>query len=154
MHILLFITAEECAAQYGEDKSWAGRLDAHWVGKASRQLYSCHYLDQNTVLFTPKSVQFQISPAASPEILHHTVWGTWVLKWLTQMEDDHITTGNELTRSYISLEKVRRMYFLSLGVKRKRQCNNNNNNNSSLPPHRSPEQQSILQLFEARDQKH
>ena len=27
--------------------------------------------------FTPKSDQGQISPAASPEILHHTVWRTW-----------------------------------------------------------------------------
>ena len=28
--------------------------------------------------FTPKSDQFQISPAASPEIWHHTVWRTWL----------------------------------------------------------------------------
>ena len=28
--------------------------------------------------FTPKSDQFQISPAGSPEILHHTVWRTWL----------------------------------------------------------------------------
>ena len=28
--------------------------------------------------FTPKSDQYQISPAASPEILHHTVWITWL----------------------------------------------------------------------------
>ena len=27
--------------------------------------------------FTAKSDQFQISPAASPEILHHTEWRTW-----------------------------------------------------------------------------
>ena len=27
--------------------------------------------------FIPKSDQYQISPAASPEILHHTVWRTW-----------------------------------------------------------------------------
>ena len=26
---------------------------------------------------TPKSAQLQISPAASPAILHHTVWRTW-----------------------------------------------------------------------------
>ena len=35
--------------------------------------------------FTPKSDQCQISPAASPEILHYTVWRTWVfialLRW-------------------------------------------------------------------------
>ena len=28
--------------------------------------------------FTPKSCQCQISPAASPEISHHTVWRTWL----------------------------------------------------------------------------
>ena len=28
--------------------------------------------------FTPKSDQCRISPAASPEILHHTVWRTWL----------------------------------------------------------------------------
>ena len=38
--------------------------------------------------FTPKSDRCQISPAASPEILHHTVWRTWLFiayqvdKWL------------------------------------------------------------------------
>ena len=33
---------------------------------------------------TPESDQFQISPAHSPEILHHTVWRTWLfilLRW-------------------------------------------------------------------------
>ena len=28
--------------------------------------------------FTPKSDQFRICPAAPPEILHHTVWRTWL----------------------------------------------------------------------------
>ena len=28
--------------------------------------------------FAPKGDQFQISPSASPEILHHTVWRTWL----------------------------------------------------------------------------
>ena len=28
--------------------------------------------------FTPKSDQFQISPAASPVILHHIVWRIWL----------------------------------------------------------------------------
>ena len=28
--------------------------------------------------FTPKSDQFRISPAASPETLHHTLWRTWL----------------------------------------------------------------------------
>ena len=29
--------------------------------------------------FTRKSDRFQISPAASPEVLHYTVWRTWLL---------------------------------------------------------------------------
>ena len=29
--------------------------------------------------FTPKSDQFQLSPAASPDILHHTGGRTWLL---------------------------------------------------------------------------
>ena len=39
-----------------------------------------HYWPRRTGInpFTPKSGQFQISPPASPEILHHTVWRTWL----------------------------------------------------------------------------
>ena len=35
-----------------------------------------HYNGIN--LFTPESDQFQISPAASPALLHHTTWRTWL----------------------------------------------------------------------------
>ena len=52
---------------------------------------------------TPKSDQVQISPAASPEILHHTVWRTWLFiaysdeRWLCyQPSPPHL---------YISLKK-------------------------------------------------
>ena len=39
----------------------------------------CIYIfDILTLSLTPKSDQVQISPAASPEILHHTVWRTWL----------------------------------------------------------------------------
>ena len=44
--------------------------------------------------FTPKSDQFQISPAASPEILHHTVW-------LTQMKDDYTTHSHYVTYTFL-----------------------------------------------------
>ena len=63
---------------------------------------------------TPKSDQFQISPAASPEILYHTVWRTWLFmayaeRWLYYQFSLH--------HLYISLQTVGRMYFLnSLGV--------------------------------------
>ena len=65
--------------------------------------------------FTPKSGQFQNSPAASPEIWRHTVWRTWLFmaysdeRWLYyQFSQPHI---------YISLIRVGRMYFLNLGVR-------------------------------------
>ena len=50
---------------------------------------------------TPQSDQFQIPPAASPEILDPTVWRTWLIcSSLTQMKDDYTTSP--------------RMYFLKL----------------------------------------
>ena len=66
--------------------------------------------------FTPNSNQFQISPAASPEILHHTVWGRllfialhrWKLIILLILTTSPIPKG---------WENVLYMYFLNLGVK-------------------------------------
>ena len=50
---------------------------------------------------------FQISPAASPAISHHTVWRTWIF-----------IAYSILTSSLIHFYwEVGRMYFLSLGVK-------------------------------------
>ena len=50
--------------------------------------------------FTPKSDQFQTSPAASPEILHHTAWRTWLFiaysdeRWLIyQFSLPHLYTS-------------------------------------------------------------
>ena len=59
--------------------------------------------------------QCQSSPAASPEILHHTVGRTWLFiaysdeRWLHLPITPHTLC--------ISLQKVGRMYFLNLGVK-------------------------------------
>ena len=54
--------------------------------------------------FTPKSDQFQISPAASQEILHHTVWRTWL--WIIAYSDEKWLYYQILTTLYlrISLE--------------------------------------------------
>ena len=47
--------------------------------------------------FTPKSDQIQISPAASPVILHHTVWRTWLFiaysvgKWFPLPNSHYLT---------------------------------------------------------------
>ena len=64
-------------------------------------------------LFTPKSDQFQISPAASPETLHHTVWRTWF--FITYSDEGYYQFS--LPHWCISLQKVGRMYILNLGVK-------------------------------------
>ena len=59
--------------------------------------------------FTPKSDQFQISPTASPEILHHTVWRTWLFK----AHSNEMRTYNKfsLPHLYIYLWKVGRNIF-------------------------------------------
>ena len=90
--------------------------------------------------FTPKSDQFQVSPAASPEILHHTIWRTWLfiqnitawnrlwsscesceiksLPFWSQScplhSDERLYPPFSLHHSYITLYKVGRVYFLSL----------------------------------------
>ena len=67
--------------------------------------------------FTPKRDQFQTSPAASPEILHQTVWRTWLFvdypdeRWLL-----YTTNSHNLTRTFL-LKMLGRVYFLNLGVK-------------------------------------
>ena len=53
------------------------------------------------ISFNPKSDQCQISPAASPQILHHTVWRTWL--FITY-------TTNSFT--YRFLFKRLRVYFV------------------------------------------
>ena len=63
---------------------------------------------------TPKSDQFQISPAASPQILHHTVWRTWPSVALVSCM---VIILPILTTSYISL-KVREIVLFELGSKR------------------------------------
>ena len=79
--------------------------------------------------FTPKSDQLQISPAALPDTLHHTVWRTW-LPQLTHMEETivpilttspiHFSLGRLGECTFWTWEwrgwKVWEMY-LSLGVK-------------------------------------
>ena len=65
--------------------------------------------------FSPKSDQFKISPAASPEILHHTVWRTWL--FIAYSDERWLYYQFSLPHSYISLEKVGRMYLLILRVK-------------------------------------
>ena len=60
-----------------------------------------------------QSDQFKIYPTASPKILHHTAWRTW----LFIAHSDHYCTSLSLPHLYTSLWKVGRMYFLSSGVK-------------------------------------
>ena len=65
--------------------------------------------------FTPKSDQCQISPLALwPKILHHTVWRTWL--FIAFSDEWWLYYQFSLPHSYVSLEKVGRMYFLNLGV--------------------------------------
>ena len=66
--------------------------------------------------FTPKSDQCQISPAASLEILHHTVWRTWLFvaysdeRWLCCSNSHYLTCT-------FPFRKGGRINFSNLGVK-------------------------------------
>ena len=59
--------------------------------------------------FTSKSDQFQISPAASPEILHYTVWRTWL--FVAYLHDDYTTVSHFLACTFffkrLELESIR-----------------------------------------------
>ena len=67
-------------------------------------------------IFTPRSDQLQISPAASSEIEHHTVWRNLAFDSLLIWK---VIILPILTISliYNSLSNVGRVYFLNLGVK-------------------------------------
>ena len=65
--------------------------------------------------FTPKSDQCPISPAASREILHYTVWRTWL--FIAYSDERWLYYQFSLPYLYISIGEVRRMYFWNLGVK-------------------------------------
>ena len=62
--------------------------------------------------FTPKSDQFQISPEASPEKLHHTVWRTWLF---IAFSDDYDTNSHYL--AHFSIKGWENLLF-ELGSKR------------------------------------
>ena len=62
-----------------------------------------------------KSDQYQISPATSPEILHHTVWRTWL--FLAYIDARWIYYQFSLPHLNVPFKVDGRMYFLSLGVK-------------------------------------
>ena len=51
--------------------------------------------------FTPKSDQFQIFPPASPEILHRTVWRTWL--FMAYSDERLVYYQFSLSHFYISL---------------------------------------------------
>ena len=52
----------------------------YWWSLCYQWLLCLHFIYTLAKLipFIPKSDQYQISPAASPEILHHTVWRAWL----------------------------------------------------------------------------
>ena len=64
--------------------------------------------------FTPKSDQVQISPAASPEIWHHTVWRTWL--FIAYSDERWLYYQFSLPHLYIFSIKGE-MYFLISGLK-------------------------------------
>ena len=63
----------------------------------------------------PKCDLLQTPPAASPELLHHTVWRTWLF---IAFSDERLSYYQfSLPHLYIALQIIGRVYFLSSGVK-------------------------------------
>ena len=80
---------ENCASSWAKIWAWSSsQLDptrAKWVAKRyPTPSKLCTWLELVWVgrpglnPFAPRSDQFHISPTASPEMLHHTVWRTWL----------------------------------------------------------------------------
>ena len=63
--------------------------------------------------FTPKSDQFQISPAASPEILHHTVWGSCL--FISYSDEGWLYYQFSLPHLHIFFLKALENLFFELG---------------------------------------
>ena len=66
--------------------------------------------------FTPKSDQFQISPAASAEILHHTVWRTWL--FIAYLDERWLYYQFSLPQVYISLLEGWENALFELGIEK------------------------------------
>ena len=66
--------------------------------------------------FTPKSDQSPISPVASPEILHHTVWRTWL--FIAYSNERLLHYQFSLPHPYISLEEGWENVLFELGSER------------------------------------
>ena len=66
--------------------------------------------------FTPKSDQSPISPVASPEILHHTIWRTWL--FIAYSDERWLHYQFSLPNPYISLEEGWENVLFELGSER------------------------------------
>ena len=66
--------------------------------------------------FTPKSDQCQLSPAASPVILHHTVRRTWL--FIAYSDERWLYYQFSLRYLNISFKRFRWMYFSNFGVRK------------------------------------
>ena len=99
-------------------KAWAYRLSrqSFIIKKNIPDSISCSFLyllgvEQNLEQcllvplnpFTPKSDQFQISSAASPVILHRTVWGIWL--FIAYSDERWLYYQFSLPQQYISLQE-------------------------------------------------
>ena len=94
---------------------WGCRRNLKVITLGSERVKIFLSFPEGQLLQTAECDQFQISPAVSGEIFHHTVWRTWFFI-TTQMKDDYTTSSHYLTYTFL-FRKVGRMYFLNLGVK-------------------------------------
>ena len=81
--------------------SWTSANDHSWEWKS----YNCQLsVSPQTPTQCSRSDQFQISPAASPEMLHHTVWRTWL--FIAYSDDRWLYYQFPLPHFCISLKRL------------------------------------------------
>ena len=83
--------------------------DSCWVKNCPHTFLSTSGGTKPQTKVPPSPLQWWEHTAASPKILHHTEWRTWLLK-VSQMKGDYLKTISDISR----FEKVGRMYFLNL----------------------------------------
>ena len=83
----------------------------------------CHYCPTFLNPFTPKSDQFRISPSASQEILHHTVWRTWL--FIAYSDERWLYYQFSLPHLHVSPQEGWENVIFELGSERVKLPNNN-----------------------------
>ena len=103
---------------FAREKNGAGMLEVSYAARETTRLTNgndVEYVFAGIAInpFTPKSDQFRISPAAPPEILHHTARRTWL--FIAYLDEIWLHYQFALPHLYISPLKSSEKVLFELG---------------------------------------